>query len=87
MWGIQSNYYPVNRASRDTAAMQAYLKDNPVYAQGFDLFQFAKSEPTVPGWQAARGGIADGLVAVMTNKATPEEAIDMMVKSTSEALK
>lgn len=86
-WGIQSNYYPVNRASRDTAAMQAYLKDNPVYAQGFDLFQFAKSEPTVPGWQAARGGIADGLVAVMTNKATPEEAIDMMVKSTSEALK
>ncbi|MCW5882528.1 MAG: extracellular solute-binding protein [Anaerolineae bacterium] len=86
-WGIQSNYYPVNRASRDTPAMQAYLKDNPVYAQGLDLFQYARSEPTVPGWQAARGGIANGLVAVMTNKATPQEAIDMMVKATTEALK
>ncbi len=86
-WGSQSNYYPVNRAARDTATMQAYLKDNPVYAQGFDLFQYARSEPTVPGWQAARGGVANGLVAVMTNKATPAEAIDMMVTATTEALK
>ncbi len=86
-WGIQSNYYPLNRAAVDTAAMKKYLADNPVYARGFDLFQFARSEPSTPGWQGARSGIVDGVTAVITGKASPEQAIESMIKSTNEALK
>ena len=86
-WGITSNYYPVNRAAADTPTMRSYVAANPVYGQGFDLFRFAQSEPSAPGWQTARTRLVDGMVAVMSNKATPDEAIDLMLKATTDALK
>lgn len=86
-WATTANYYPINQNANTSPAVKAYLEKNPIYARGFELLKNNKSEPNVMGWQGARDAIANGLIAVITNKATPEQSIDATVKAVNDVLK
>ena len=86
-WATVANYYPINQNAINSPAVKAYLEKNPVYARGFDFLKNSKSEPNVPGWQGARDAISNGLIAVITNKATPEQSIDATIKAVNDVLK
>ena len=86
-WATVANYYPINQNANQSPAVKAYLEKNPIFAKGFELLKNNKSEPNVMGWQGARDAIANGMIAVITNKATPEQSIDATVKAVNDVLK
>ncbi len=85
-WATIANYFPVNKEGNNAPAVKTYLEKNPVYAKGFDLLQYGRSEPSVAGWQESRDAIGQQITAVLTGKATPQQANDAAVKAVTDAV-
>ena len=62
-WAIASNYFPVRASVAEGLA--EYFTTNPAFKTAFDLLQFTKAEPPVPGYDFARTAIEEAMVTIV----------------------
>ncbi len=74
-WAVKSYYMPVRKSASGSQALKDFWAKVPQGKQGFDLIGYSVPEPNVRGQQDIRPVISDALIAVLTGKATPEQAI------------
>jgi basic membrane lipoprotein Med (substrate-binding protein (PBP1-ABC) superfamily)/ABC-type glycerol-3-phosphate transport system substrate-binding protein len=61
-WAKASNYFPVRASVAEK--MVDYFAANPVYKAGFDLLQYGKFEPPVPGYDPVRVKVSEAEAAI-----------------------
>ena len=62
-WVKASNYFPVRKSTRPLLA--EYLEKNPRYASAYQLLEYGKAEPSLPGYEAVRRLISSTVVQVV----------------------
>ena len=62
-WAVASNYFPVRASVAE--GLSEYFTTNPTYKTAFDLLQFAKAEPPVPGYDFVRTAIEEAMVTIV----------------------
>ncbi|HKI55593.1 MAG TPA: ABC transporter substrate-binding protein [Trueperaceae bacterium] len=62
-WAEATNYFPVRKSV--ASEMTDYFDAHPTYKQTFDLLQYGKAEPPVPGYDYVRDEIASDMAAIM----------------------
>jgi len=62
-WAEATNYFPVRKSV--ASEMTDYFDAHPTYKQTFDLLQYGKAEPPVPGYDFVRDEIASDMAAIM----------------------
>ena len=62
-WVKASNYFPVRKSTRPLLA--EYLEKNPRYASAYQLLEYGKAEPSLPGYEAVRRLISSTVVKVV----------------------
>jgi len=67
-WAIASQYFPVRQSAVEL--MSDFLAQNQVYAAAFELLEFTKPEPSVPGYDPVRNEISRVLTAIVTGSDT-----------------
>ncbi|MBS3783394.1 MAG: ABC transporter substrate-binding protein [Anaerolineae bacterium] len=85
-WAITTGYFPVRRSAAQSEEMLAHFSENPLYAKAFSFLPYAKTEPTIAGWQAVRDALEEAIVAVITGEQTPEAAIESSLAAAEEAI-
>jgi len=85
-WAMTTNYFPVRKSAAESEEMKAYFIDNPQYEKAFGFLDYAKTEPTVAGYQDVRDAIGEAITAVITGVNTPEEAMDTLITTANEIL-
>ncbi len=65
--------FPAREAAR--GALADYVAANPRYALALDWLKFARTEPNVTGWGNIRVALADNIAAVVSGKASPQDAL------------
>ena len=63
LWAEASNYFPVRKSVANN--MSDYFAANPTYQTAFDLLQYAKTEPPVPGYDFVRDMIEAEMAAIV----------------------
>mgnify|MGYP001045597001 CR=1 FL=1 len=74
-WAKVSGYFPV-RASV-TEGLTDYFTANPTFKAGFDLLQYGKFEPPVPGYDFVREKVTEVMAAIMEGKDV-QTALDLL---------
>jgi len=85
-WAITTGYFPVRRSAAQSEEMLAHFSENPLYAKAFSFLPYAKTEPTIAGWQAVRDALEEAIVAVITGEQSPDAAVDDAVIAAEEAI-
>ena len=62
-WVKASNYFPARRSTRPLLA--EYLERNPRYASAYQLLEYGRAEPSLPGYEAVRRLISSTVVKVV----------------------
>ena len=62
-WVKASNYFPARRSTRPLLA--GYLEENPRYASAYELLEYGRPEPSLPGYEAVRRLISSTVVRVV----------------------
>ena len=87
-WSITSSYMPVRKsAANDAALKDSWSKTDPQGKQAFDLNGTSQPEPNVRGQQDVRTVIEDAITSVITQKATPEAALQVAGPKSNSILK
>jgi phosphate/phosphite/phosphonate ABC transporter binding protein len=61
-WAMASGYFPVRFSVADGLA--DYFAANPTYKTAFDMLQYGKFEPPVPGYDFARVKVGEAMAAI-----------------------
>lgn len=85
-WAITTGYFPVRRSAAQSEEMLAHFSENPLYAKAFSFLPYAKTEPTIAGWQMVRDAMEEASVAVISGESGPEEACDEAIAVAEEAV-
>ena len=62
-WVRASNYFPVRRST--ASELGDYFEENARYKSAFELLDFGKSEPTLPGYQQVRRVLQEAMVEII----------------------
>ena len=81
-----TGYFPVRRSAAQSQEMLLHFAENPLYTKAFSFLPYAKTEPTIGGWQAVRDALGEAIVAVITDERTPEQAIEEAAAAAAEVL-
>lgn len=88
-WARASQYFPVRQSVAES--LGDLFAQDPAYQTAFDLLQYAKTEPPVPGYDFVRdiieqdmAAIVDGADAAETLAAANEEANEILAEQMSE---
>ena len=74
-WAIATGYFPVRKSAAESEVMKEHFAKNPLYEKAFSFLPYAKTEPTIAGWQTVRDALYNAMVAVIAGEKTPEEAL------------
>jgi multiple sugar transport system substrate-binding protein/sn-glycerol 3-phosphate transport system substrate-binding protein len=85
-WAITTGYFPVRKSAAQSDRMLEHFSENPLYAKAFSFLKYAKTEPTLAGWQTVRDVLEESIVAVVTGEQTPEEAVSESVGIAEEVM-
>ena len=85
-WSAMTGYFPMRKSALETDAVKAQLDKLPQYKKAFDFLPYAKSEPNVAGWQGVRDAMQNAETAVITGKATPQQALADAQKAAQDAI-
>lgn len=75
-WAVQTGYLPCRKSATENPALQAFWAEWPYNRVAFDCLQFARSEPSVAGWQTVRELLVNAVTEVVTGLKNPNDAID-----------
>lgn len=78
-WAGASGYFPVRQSVADQ--MTDYFAENPGYKTAFDLIEYGKSEPPVPGYDFVRDTIEQTFAGILTG----DDAADALADANEEA--
>lgn len=73
-WAQASNYFPVRASVADGLA--DYFAADPAYEAGFNLLQYSKTEPPVPGYDFVRDE-AEGVLAAIVGDSSMDVAASL----------
>ncbi|RMG75016.1 MAG: ABC transporter substrate-binding protein [Chloroflexi bacterium] len=65
-WAQASNYFPVRASAAES--LTEYFEAEPAYATAFELLQYGRSEPPVPGYDPVREEMAAVMMAIVTGE-------------------
>ena len=85
-WAIGTNYFPVRKSAAESEGMKEYFKENPLYEKAFSFLPYAKTEPSIAGWQAVRDALGNAMVAVISGEKAPEEALQEAVAEAEKVI-
>ncbi|QPC82877.1 extracellular solute-binding protein [Phototrophicus methaneseepsis] len=84
-WAQASEYFPVRASVADGLA--DYFEANPSYEAGFDLLQYSKSEPPVPGYDFVRDAMETAMAEIMGDSSMDVQArLDELNEEANEIL-
>ena len=86
-WAITTGYFPVRKTAAESEAMKAHFAETPLYEKAFSFLPYAKTEPTIAGWQAVRDALYNAIIGVISGERTPEEAIAEAVAEAEAVIK
>jgi multiple sugar transport system substrate-binding protein len=87
-WAVASSYMPVRKSASSDAALQAsYAGPDRQGKEAFDLIGTSIAEPNVRGHQDIRTVITDMITKVITQRATPDQAIKEAGTKANQILK
>ncbi len=78
-WAGTSGYFPVRQSVADQ--MTDYFAENPGYKTAFDLIEYGKAEPPVPGYDFVRDLIEETFAGILTG----DEVADALADANEEA--
>lgn len=74
-WAIGTGYLPVNLRSRQSAAYQKFVADQPALKVFLDQAQQGRSRPIAPGYNRISDSLGRAIEAVLLEKSTPAQAL------------
>ena len=87
-WSITSSYMPVRKSAANDAALKSSWSSSDAQGkQAFDLNGTSQPEPNVRGQQDVRTVIEDGMTAILTQKDTPDHALQTASTKANQILK
>jgi ABC-type glycerol-3-phosphate transport system substrate-binding protein len=85
-WSIETGYLPVRKSALDTPTVKTYLSQHPANSRAIEAIPFARSEPSVQGWQEIRSAIEQAVAQVITKRKSPAEAAQALQEEASRML-
>ena len=82
-WAQASNYFPVRHSVAD--GLSDYFAENPQYQTAFDLLQYGKAEPPVPGYDFVRDEVSEVMAAIADGGAI-QESLDELTALSNDIL-
>ena len=82
-WAQVSGYFPVRASVAE--GLTDYFAADPTYKAAFDLLQYGKYEPPVPGYDFVREKVNEVMAAIMDG-ATVQEALDALTVEANQIL-
>ena len=82
-WARASNYFPVRQSVAD--GLEDYFTENPAYAVAFDLLQYGRAEPPVPGYDFVRDE-AELVMAAVADGADVASSLAELTATSNEIL-
>jgi multiple sugar transport system substrate-binding protein/sn-glycerol 3-phosphate transport system substrate-binding protein len=83
-WGRATNYFPVRQSA--AASLQDYFQQNLAYKTAFDMLQYAKSEPRVPGYDFVRTMAEDAMAAIFAHGRDVQQTLQKLNQEANESL-
>jgi ABC-type glycerol-3-phosphate transport system substrate-binding protein len=84
-WSQATNYFPVRRSA--AASLQSYFERNPAYKTAFDLLDYSKYEPSVPGYDFVRDLVAKAMAAMLIQGVEVQGALEKLTRESNEILR
>lgn len=81
-----TGYFPMRQSATQTDLVQKQMDSLPVYKKAFTFLPYAKGEPNIAGWQGVRDAMQNAETAVITGKATPQQALADAQKAAQDAI-
>jgi len=75
-WALQTGYLPVNLKSRQSAAYQEFMVQQPAVAVFLQQMAVARSRPVFPGYARVSENLGRALEATLLGRSTPVEALE-----------
>lgn len=66
-WAEASNYFPVRESVAGELTESGYFEANPAYQTAFELLEFGRTEPPVPGYDFVRTDMEETMAFLMEN--------------------
>ena len=85
-WALGTGYLPIRKSAVNDPRLQAFWGEWEYNRAAFDCLAFAKSEPSVAGWQEIRGLIEEAQAAVLTGLRTAKEATAQLKREADAVL-
>jgi multiple sugar transport system substrate-binding protein/sn-glycerol 3-phosphate transport system substrate-binding protein len=82
-WAEASNYFPVRQSVAEE--MSDYFEANPAYGEAFNLLEYGKAEPPVPGYDFVRDEVEIAMAAI-ANGAEVESTLNELNETANEIL-
>lgn len=73
-WATQTGYLPVRKSALETPVLKEFLQKHPANIRAIEAIPFARSEPSVRGWQEVRPALEKAVGNVIAKQQTPEQA-------------
>lgn len=86
-WAIETGYLPVRRSAFETPLLKDFLQKHPANARTIEAVPFARSEPSVRGWQEVRSAVEKAAGNVIAKQQTPEQAAQWLQNEAVQILK
>ncbi|HEY3115790.1 MAG TPA: ABC transporter substrate-binding protein [Chloroflexota bacterium] len=87
-WGLDTSngYFPVRQSALGQATAATFLDSNPRFKQALEVSRSGKVEPSARGWNEVRNYIADAMTGLITGKMTADQAQQMLMQKSAQAL-
>jgi len=82
-WAEASNYFPVRQSVAE--GLSDYFSANPAYETAFNLLEYGKAEPPVPGYDFVRDEV-EIVMSAIANGAEVESSLDELDATADEIL-
>ncbi len=87
VFGVATNYVPVNLGSGADPVVTQYIKQNPAFGVAITQARYAKFEPALSDWEQIRFDIlGQAIKEAVLGQATPKAALDKAQKAAEDLL-
>jgi len=83
-WARATNYFPVRQSA--AARLQDYFQQNLAYKTAFEMLQYAKAEPRVPGYDFVRTMAEDAMAAIFAHGRDVQHTLQKLHQEANESL-
>ncbi len=86
-WAVETGYLPIHQSAKDAPEIRAYWEEASYLDVPYANLDFARSEPSVRGWQAVRPLVENAMVEVFRGLKEPQQAGNDLKQKADQALR